>query len=399
MDILSAEGMHGLRYFQGQLQIKVNGVWKNRPVDEKVYGVSIDTTNSNPATSVTYTDDAVGITGGSALWDNTPIFSKVKPCLLKNGVVQYYLNPDDFTKKQDGGAADITSGKDGDVMIEIPRLAYMMYRDGSNQIIKVTNSPNPKAIDSRFCTYAHTRAAEGDRAKLYYGAYLGWYDGTALRSLSGHTPSASQTNGTYRSWAQANGAGYDIISFYPMTLLQCLFTIRYKSTNSQTALGMGYTQGNTQPANTGTTNGLGMYFGEAAGKQQVKFAGIEDFWGNLNQMVDGVFLDENWNLLTGFAGFNDVAAGYTSHGQIATANQSGYTTKIIGSNEAGFVQTAKTAIGTNQYWCDQSALTAGCMAVMGGHYAYGLASGAYQIGLNRTSMDTHSLTGVRLMML
>ena len=55
-----------------------------------IYGIAIDITNSNPETSVIYTDDAVGMTGGSQDWDNTPIFKNIKPCVLKNGEVQYY---------------------------------------------------------------------------------------------------------------------------------------------------------------------------------------------------------------------------------------------------------------------------------------------------------------------
>ncbi len=55
----------------------------------KTYGVKIDTTNSNPETSVTYTDDAIGmIPGNSADWNESDLFKNIKPCLLKSGVVQ-----------------------------------------------------------------------------------------------------------------------------------------------------------------------------------------------------------------------------------------------------------------------------------------------------------------------
>ena len=33
---------------------------------------------------------------------NMNIFKDIKPCVLKNGVVQYYLDPNDFTKRVDG---------------------------------------------------------------------------------------------------------------------------------------------------------------------------------------------------------------------------------------------------------------------------------------------------------
>ena len=56
------------------------------PQSYKIYGVAIDLTNSNPETAVTYTDDAVGMTGGAAAWDSMNIFKDIKPCVLKNGV-------------------------------------------------------------------------------------------------------------------------------------------------------------------------------------------------------------------------------------------------------------------------------------------------------------------------
>ena len=99
-----------------------------------------------------------------------PIFKDIKPCVLKNGVVQYYLNPADLSKKADGTASDITSGNDGDVMIEIPKTGFKITTVGNTLTIKVTANPNDTA---NFKYYAHTRAAEGDRSKLYIGAYLG----------------------------------------------------------------------------------------------------------------------------------------------------------------------------------------------------------------------------------
>jgi hypothetical protein len=158
------------------------------PQPYKIYGVAIDLANSNPETAVTYTDDAVGMTGGAAAWDSMNIFKDIKPCLLKNGVVQYYLNPNDFTKKADGSAADITSGNDGDVMIEIPKTGYSISTAGNTLTVKVTDDPN----NPNFKYYAHSRATEGDRSKLYIGTYLGWNNGGKLRSLSGKAPTANQ---------------------------------------------------------------------------------------------------------------------------------------------------------------------------------------------------------------
>ena len=208
--------VHGLRLTDGKLEFFDGSDWieietGGGGVPHKIYGVSIDLANSNPETAVTYTDDAVGMTGGAAAWDSMPIFKDIKPCVLKNGVVQYYLNPANLAQKADGTAADITSGNDGDVMIEIPKTGFKINTSGNTLTIKITDNPNDTA---NFKYYAHTRSAEGDRSKLYIGAYLGHETGSKLRSISGKAPTASKKIGEFRTLAKANGAGYDIVSFY-----------------------------------------------------------------------------------------------------------------------------------------------------------------------------------------
>lgn len=359
-----------------------------------VFGVEIDLTNSNPETAVTYTDGAVGMNPGSA-WNTMPIFKDIKPCLLKNGVVQYYLNPNDLTKKADGTSADITSGNDGDVMIEIPKTGYKIITANNTLIIKVTSNPDDAA---NFKYYAHTRVAEGDRSKLYIGAYLGWNSGSKLRSLSGKTPTASQTIGTFRNQAQANGAGYDIVSFYPLTLLQCLFLIKYKNRNSQTALGRGYVDGNSAAITTGNTNTKGIDFGETTGKQQMCFLNIEDMWGNLRWFIDGFFSDASRNMLTAFTGFNDTGSGYTNRGQGATADIGNYMSKPQGTTEAGFV--AKEVSGsTTTHFTDYANLSASRLPHFGGSWGSGDSAGVFGLNVNRAADYSSSYYGARLMYL
>lgn len=365
------------------------------PQPYKIYGVAIDLTNSNPETAVTYTDDAVGMTGGDVAWDNMNIFKDIKPCVLKNGVVQYYLDPNDFTKRVDGSAADITSGNDGDVMIEIPKTGFLISTVGNILTVKVTDDPN----NPNFKYYAHSRATEGDRSKLYIGAYLGWKDGgNKLRSLSGKTPTADQTIGTFRTQAKANGSGYDLVSFYPLTLLQCLYLIKYKNLDSQTALGRGYVDGNSAATNTGGTNQKGMFFGETTGKQQMKFLGIEDFWGNLRWWIDGLFSDSNRNIKTAFQNFNDTGSGYTDRGQGATSDIENYMSKPQGTSQTGFI--AKEVSGSaSTYFCDYANLNASRLPYFGGHWSNGSTAGAFYLRVYYSASNSHSSLGGRLMYL
>lgn len=373
------------------------------PVLSVVYGVRVDNTDQNPATGVIYTDDAVGMTGGAAGWDDVFPFNLIKPCLLKDGVVQYYLDPTDYTKKVDGTAADITSGADGDVMIEIPKMAYSMKTVGDYLYVKVTNNPSPtNNVDGTedWCFHAHTRTTAGDRNNLYVSAYLGWTDGSSkLRSLSGKAPTVAQTIGTFRTRAQANGTGYDQMAFYPLTLLQCLYLIRYKNRDSQTAIGLGFTHfENTAPTDTGGANAHGMYYGEDTGEQQMKFAGIEDFWGNLYYCIDGLFSNATRNILTAFKTFNDTGSGYTDRGQGATSDIVGFMSVCQGTSATGFI--AKTAAGSDlTYFCDYAALADSRLPFFGGNWAVGPTAGAFLLALAGSAADEIPFIGGRLMYL
>jgi hypothetical protein len=365
-----------------------------------VYGVRIDNTNSNPETGVIYTDDATGFTGGSTDWDSRFPFNTIRPCMLKEGVVQYYLNPADYTKKVDGTASDITTGADGDVMIEIPKMAYSMKTVGDYLYVKVTNNPSPtNGTNEDWCFHAHTRSTAGDRDKLYVGAYLGWTDGSSkLRSLSGKAPTAKQTIGEFRTRAQANGTGYDQMAFYPLTLLQCLYLIRYKNRDSQTALGRGFVDGNSAATNTGGANTRGMYYGEATGEQQMKFAGIEDFWGNLYYWIDGLFSNATRNILTAFTAFNDTGSGYADRGQGATSNIGNYMSVCQGTSATGFI--AKTVAGSNStYYSDHAFLAASSLPNFGGDWAGASSAGGFRFYLAYSAADAYSCIGGRLMFL
>ena len=361
----------------------------------KIFGVSIDLSNSDPASAVTYTDDAVGMTAGSSAWDSEPIFKDIKPCLLLNGVVQKYLNKNNFAQDESGASVDITSGSAGDVMIEIPKCGVKIATSGNTLTIKITDNPN--ATGDGFHYYAHTRATEGDCDKLYVGAYLGYTTSSKLRSLSGKSPTVNQTIGTFRTQAQANGDGYDQISFYPLTLLQCLFLIRYKNRNSQTALGRGYVDASAK-TNTGATDANGMYYGTTSGTVHVKFAGIEDFWGNVFYFIDGIFSDSSRNILTAFQNFNDTGSGYTSRGRGATSDIGNYMSKPQGTTETGFI--AKEVNGSSTtYFCDYANLNASRLADFGGDWNNGDTAGAFRLSVNRSASYSYSNYGGRLMYL
>lgn len=363
-------------------------------VPPAVFGVSIDLTNSNPETAVTYTDDAVGMTAGSADWYTKPIFKKIKPCLFKDGAVVGYLNPDNFAQFEDGSPADITSGDAGDVMIEIPKTGYKISKVDNTLTVQITDAANKDG----FSYMAHTRENEGDRDKLYIGAFLGSVAGDKLRSLSGKTPTNYETIGSFRTKAQANGQGYDQFAFYPMTLLQCLYLIKYKNLNSQAALGMGYVNSDDyMPKDTGATLDKGMDFGSSDAYTQMKFLGIEDFWGNLYQWVDGLVASGDGNALVATTGFNDDGNGYTDKGFVSEGD-GGYMKIPQGTNDLGFMW--HTGGGsTTTYFSDSAYFYAGCVPSFGGFFADVANAGAFPLSVVYYASDAYEDFGARLMFL
>lgn len=358
----------------------------------KHYTVKVAIDNSNPETSVTYVDDAAGMAAGYNAWKDTPIFQNIKPCLVKDGVVQYYLNPLNLAQKADGSPATITDPSVGDVMIEIPKLGYRITSDGTSHYISVTDDPDAHG----YCYRAHSLDAEGDCDKIYIGAYLAYQESSKLYSVSGKAPAASITLTAARTAAQARGTGYQLISFYPVTLLQCLYLIMYKNRNGQSALGRGFVDGNSAATATGGTNAKGVCYGETTGKQQMCFLNIEDFWGNLLYWVDGIYCDSARNVKTAFKDFKDNGTDYPfTKPSGLTSNTGNYMKDIQGTNEGGFTIKA-TGGSTTTYWADHAHLYAGYCAGFGGSWSSGDHAGPFRFYVNYSASYSNSDLGARL---
>jgi len=378
-----------------------------------IFGVRIDTTNPDPEAAVVYTDDAQGFmaaSGGNGNYiagsmDSIYPFNAIKPCLFKDGTVVGYLNPSDFTQWENNIAPDgqpsnpdITTGAGGDVMIEIPHFFYSIGHVGNFLDVRLSQNQFGGATDFAF-SYNGTV-----RDKFYIGAYLGHNDGTSLRSISGVVPTGSTTIGNFRLAAQANGNGYEQLPFNKLTALQILYLLQFKNLNSQAALGQGYTNASAY-RNTGATNTNGMNYGTdttAAATDTVKFQGIEDFWGNLFQRIDGVIGN---GIVAGTGvigiadgGFNDTGAGYTAFPAVMplTASPS-YTKDVIGNNNLAFVP---SAIGgsNSTFYSDNGYVsgTANRFVRSGGSNSSAGDAGAFYFRLDLLVDDVSSGIGARL---
>lgn len=399
MFIPASELEQGVEYYfrvfprnhQNQFQTGIDGsVVTAIPGSAKVMTAVIDLSDSNPATCVSYADDAANMQAGSAEWDE---FFGHYPCLFKDGAEVGKLNPNDFSKFADGTNADITSGAAGDVMIAFPRRGVKITTSGTKVTVSVTNG----ASEDGFSYLAHQRG-ETNKDVFYLGVYKGFVDSGKLRSLSGKTPTVKQYIQTFRTQAQANGAGYEQSAFYQLLFRQCMYILKYKNLNSQQAVGMGYVYGNSGMALTGNTNAKGMDFGSSDTKTQMKLFGIEDFWGNPYEWVEGVITDPARNIFSATDNFNAEGSGYTNCGLAANANISGFMASPQGNVLAGFI--AKTAGGSQStYFCDQTIVGTTCVAQYGGNWSSGNDVGVFNLLLANGASYAQPSIGSRLMYL
>ena len=350
-----------------------------------------DLSNSDPSQWGEYLDDAVNMTAGSAEWD---AFFGHYPAMIKNGAIVGELDPSQgYAKYTDGTTADITSGTDGDVMIVFPRRGLKIWTDSGYLYVSITEKENQTGYEY----YAHTY--KGNACDWFaLGRYKGYYDGSKLRSLSGQTPTGSQTIGTFRTYAQAGGTGYEQSAFFQLTYRQAMYMLKYLGQNAQLAVGAGYTKmTNTSTHITGGTNSLGMDYGESTGTEQCSLFGIEDFWGNIFEYIDGLYSNTDRQFLVADGNYNDTGSGYTDAGTPSfSSNISGFVKNTNGTTIAGFTPSSATYGSDSTYFCDSASIS-DRMALFGGSRSIGASAGVFNLYVNQSASSSYATYGSRLM--
>ncbi len=319
------------------------------------YGVQIDLTNPDPISSVTYTDDAAGkdfaSPGNFQIWDDQPIFQDIKPCLLQNGEVRYYLNKNDFTKREDGTSSEIINGADGDVMIEFPRIGYSIIKsnDGTRIDIKITDDP----YNENFCYYAFqtgTFSNPIEKQKIYIGAYPTHpQSDNSLMSLSNKTLNYRETFSIndLKAYVIQKGQGYSLFGYYQDILIKCLFILKFKSLNSYSSLGLG--DAVKAGLITGINDNKGFTFGTIARADPVKFLGIESIYGGRWTTLWNLYVDSTNQIKSGL----DINLELESIGQSQISSFSSFYLKdVFGNNSLGFFPFTSSGGSSSTFFCD-----------------------------------------------
>ena len=179
-----------------------------------------------------------------------------------------------------------------------------------------------------------------------------------------------------------------------------MYLLKYKGQNAQIAVGRGYVDGNSAVyGNTGYTNDKGMDWGESTGKYPMKLFGLEDFYGNIYECIDGVKSNSQRKLSVADGNFNDTGNGYMDAGTIASnSNITGYMRYPNGTNFAGFTLSTNSNKGNaSTYFCDAANVNTGRLAFFGGYWDNANDAGVFNLDVILSASGSGTSFGSRLM--
>ena len=364
-------------------------------VGKKTWSFIIDMSKaSNPANCITLDDDAKGLTA-----EQLRVAMGIKPVLFVNGAQKGDLNLNNYTLLTTGASSGVTT-LGNDAMLYVPRMGIYMRSEGSLIKCSFTNDTDAK---NYYQYYAHQRGAT-EKDAFYYGCYKASESGSKIYSASGKSPRVNATIGNFRTWARARGTGYDQVGFYQRQFMQALYILLYQTLDSQTKHGRGRDSGNAVIA-TGGSDTWGFHgdntpaASKTSGTTNVKCLGVEDFWGNCWEWLDGV-VTINYSVHTATDGFNDAGAGYINQGIACYAGyQESYITSIAGNNGLMFYPTGCNGGSQSTYFCDCFWQGATCVAKAGSGWYDGFGVGACALTVDNASSYTSADAGSRLMFL
>lgn len=129
-------------------------------VDMMSYGVEWDVTVADPTCTRI---------GNPLFHKSLPIQSEYKGCVVNNGKLQYYLNPNDWSKKSNGEPSHL-DGTDGDVMIHTPKFYGKSGSNGNKRWVRISTVKVDASwveIPEMFISaYRITTFVDSDKAKI-----------------------------------------------------------------------------------------------------------------------------------------------------------------------------------------------------------------------------------------
>lgn len=373
----------------------------------QLYGFTIDQNESDPASMITYIEDNKNFRSAYMDYEGdsfdcgdwaSAFFMDIKPCMLKyDGTVDYYLNPNDYSKKLDGTPSDISNDKyEGNAMVQIPKV-YWKIVDNGDKTANVYISNNK--IDEDFNCWSHIDNNGNEIDYCYMPIYNGYNDGTKLRSLSGKTPVNTLSGSKEIELAIANNKTSDVIWYTEVysdrLLINLLLLLIGKSTDTQHVFGYGHYNGGSDASDlmvSGTLDNKGSFYGKNVQGFGVKVFGIEHYWGNQYRRIAGWINDNGIQKIKMTYGQSDTSTvdGYNSTGNgyitisdsVPFGTSGGYISEMIFSKHGIIPKTANgssTTYYSDGFYFNNSNIR---YVIVGGSSYHKLLVGAFYTNAN-----------------
>ena len=249
--------------YVGSKKVQAVYVGNTQVYPTKWYGVEWDVTNSSPNLTRI---------GNLELHKTLPIQSQFKGCVSQGTNIQYYLDAEDWSKKEDG-TTSVLDGTDGVVRVHTPKFYHKTEADGNKRRIMVSleqvdstweETPamlidayrptqintvpssgylNTLAVNTLVSVVNTTAALRGGNNSSSYDSYLS--TDVFKTQLGKSRTSLSRANARTR----ARQSGSELINFEQYQwIFYWLYVIEYASFNSQAAFNAnltaeGYHQG------------------------------------------------------------------------------------------------------------------------------------------------------------
>ena len=367
---------------------------------EYLYGFDLTIADSNPATRVTYPSDvensgfakAVMNFGGAfsyGSWPSTPGEKFMpRPGMLRfNGTVDYYLNPNDYTKKADGTTSDVANmNYGGNAMMEWPKIYVKRWESNGVYHFRCSDMK----VDSDYECWSNYDKNNKEIPHFYTPIFFGSKDGSnRLRSISGQSNFVSNTAQTEVTYAKNNGADIwytEVLS--DRELVNDLLTMMFKSTDLQATAGYGVCSASAAIA-PGSMNTKGLFWGAGDKTSGVKVFGMENWWGNIFRRIAGwcisggtqkVKLTRGTKDGTTVGDYNFDGNGYKTISGV-NLTRSGYISKMKTEPFGRFPMEANgstTTFEADQVWADSGN---GYYASVGGNWNNDLDCGPFSARL------------------
>lgn len=377
----------------------------------EIYGFKLNQQESDPESMVSYIEDnrfydpaymdfdLDKFNYGD--WENV-FFMDMKPCMVKyTGEVDYFLDPNDYSKKLNGEPSDISNvNYQGNAMVQVPKIYWKIVSVNDVALVYISNY----RLDDDFNCWSHINNQGEEIDFCYMPIYNGSLVNETLRSLSGQSPISFKTAQSEINYALKNNKSNDILwytsTFSDWMLINLLLILIGKSVDSKSVFGQGNNKSyvdsnNTGILNTGSMNNKGMFYGSTDNKIGVKVFGMEHWWGNLWKRIAGYVYSNGKQKIKMTYGTEDGSTidGYNLDGSgyieipdsKCRGTSGGYINKAI-CNRYGLLPVEGSGSATTYFcsmlWFNHSQLS---YAAVGGRTTNGIAVGSFCLVLDSAS--------------